>query len=391
MQVKDVFDIITELKPLEKTEQITLENALNRVLASDIIATKNLPSFDNSALDGYAFDFNEREIPLKVAGVVFAGDNNTYKLNKGETFKIMTGAAFPKGANSVVAVEDALFDEKGYLLVPKETKENNARKITGEELKKGQLILKSQTRLNAAHIMLLASQGIHKIKVFKKPKIALLCSGSEIKEPWQKAKEKEVYNSNASGVLALLSGYECEYLGALKDDKTNILATLKTAFKSHDFIITTGGASKGDADYMCENLLNLDFEPLFDKINFRPAKPTKLFKKDSKIALVLPGNPLSCFVACFLFALPIIKRLENDQNPLQPCFDAILASELTLNATRDNLVIGTYENGVFYPYNEGKFSPSQIMPLVRNNAIAVFEKGISHAEAKKIIKIFKIS
>lgn len=390
MQVNDVFNIINQLKPLEKTEQITLENAINRILATDILAKRSLPSFDNSALDGYAFDYAFRHLPLKVVGAVFAGDTNALSVKKGEAAKIMTGAAFPKGTNSVVAFEDALFDEKGFLLVPKNTKKNNAHKIAGEELKKGELILKKGSKLSPKELMLLASQGISQISVFSRPKIALFSTGSEVKEPWDEASIFEVYNSNMTAIKSLLAFYEYKYFGIIKDNKDEILNNIKNSLE-YDIIITTGGASKGEADFMQQIADELGFKAIFNSINFRPAKPTKLFSKDNKLLVVLPGNPLSAFVAAFLFALPIIKKLEGWQNPLQPSFDAILASELTLNATRDNLVIGTYENGIFYPYNEGKFSPSQIMPLVLNNAIAVIPAGTAELKAKKIIKIFKIS
>lgn len=389
MQVNDVFNIISALKGTEKTEILSLKNALNRVLACDIFATKDLPAFDNSALDGYAFNYDEKNLPLSIQGTIFAGDTSEYKLQKEHCFKIMTGAPFAKGSNSVVAIEDAVFDDLGRLLVPQNTKKDNARKLRGEELKSGDLALKKGTRLGAKEIMLLASQGINEIKVFTRPKIALICSGSEIKEPWEDANEKQIYNANASGILALLNDYECEYFGIIKDDKDEILDALKRALK-YDIIITTGGASKGDADYMEENIKSLGFETLFNGINFRPAKPTKLFKNGEILAHVLPGNPLSAYSACALFTLSILRAFENDENILPNAFYAPISQDLKLNSARDNLVIGSYKNAEFCPYNNAKFSPSQIMPLVLNDAISVFEAGISEVKAKNIIKFYKI-
>lgn len=389
MQVCDVFEIIKNLKFKPKKESLTLKNALNRVLAADIYATKDLPAFDNSALDGYAFDFKDKNEPLRVAGTIFAGNTKSYKLKEKTCYKIMTGAAFPSGANSVVAVEDAKFDENGALLVPQNIKENNARKFKGEEIKRGECILKAGTTLRACEIMLLASQGINKIKVYKKPKIALLSSGSEIKEPWQKASSKQIYNSNASGILALLNDFCVDYFGIIKDNEKELLKNLKKALK-YDIIITTGGASKGDADYMTKCLEKLDFKVLFSSINFRPAKPTKLYKKAKKLAIVLPGNPLSCFVSCYLFALPILRAFCGENKPLNPSYEASFKGEIKLNAIRDNLLIGRYENGEFEAFNGGKFSPSQITPLTKNNAFAVISAGISELKEKTLIKIYKI-
>ncbi len=389
MQVCDVFEIIQSMKFKAKKESLSLKNALNRVLADDIYATKDLPAFDNSALDGYAFDFEDINLPLKVAGTIFAGDTKNYKLKKQTCYKIMTGAAFASGANTVVAIEDAKFDENGALLAPKETKKDNARKIKGEEIKCGELILKAGTTLRACEIMLLASQGINKIKVYKKPKIALLSSGSEIKEPWQKASTKQIYNANASGILALLDDFEVDYFGIIKDNKKELLKNLKKALK-YDIIITTGGASKGDADYMTKCLEKLDFKALFSSINFRPAKPTKLYKSAKNLAIVLPGNPLSCFIACYLFALPILKKAMGCENALNPSFEASFKGQIKLNAIRDNLVIGRYENGEFEAFNGGKFSPSQISPLTKNNAFTIVSAGVSELKEKSLIKIYKI-
>ncbi|MDD7324108.1 MAG: molybdopterin molybdotransferase MoeA [Campylobacter lanienae] len=390
-QVSEVFKLISNLEFPRNTETISIFKAFGRVSSKDIFARRDLPLFDNSALDGYAFDFANKDEPLEIVGSVFAGDEPSFELRGKQCAKIMTGAKFPKGANSVVAFEDASFDERGFLLVPKNTKQDNARKLKGEEVKSGELLLKSGTKLGAKELMLLSAQGICQISVFKEPKIALLCLGSEIKEPWQSASQNQIYNANAAGIITLLSakGFACDYLGIIKDSKDTLALALQKALK-YDIIITTAGASKGEADYAKECLEAFEFSCLLDSINFRPSKPTKIFRRENKIAIALPGNPLSAYAACLLFVLPILRRFCGEQKCLNQSYEAVLSEDVKLNPTRDNLLIGKVENAVFSPYNAGKFSPSQIMPLVRNNAISVIPAGTAELKAKNLIKFYKI-
>ena len=129
---------------------------------------------------------------------------------------------------------------------------------------------------------------------------------------------------------------------------------------------------------------------MLDSINFRPSKPTKIFRRENKIAIALPGNPLSAYAACLLFVLPILRRFCGEQKCLNQSYEAVLSEDVKLNPTRDNLLIGKVKNAVFSPYNAGKFSPSQIMPLVRNNAISVIPAGTAELKAKNLIKFYKI-
>lgn len=390
-QVSEAFELISNLEFSRNTEIISIFKAFGKVVADDIYAKRDLPLFDNSALDGYAFDFAFKDKPLEIIGSVFAGVEPSFELSGAKCAKIMTGAKFPKGANSVVAFEDASFDERGFLLVPQNTKQDNARKLKGEEIKGGKLLLKASSKLGAKELMMLAAQGISQIKVFKQPKIALLCSGSEIKEPWQSASEHEIYNANAVGIITLLGsqGFDSEYFGIVKDSKEDLTLDLQKALKC-DILITTGGASKGEADYIKECLENLEFSCLLNSINFRPSKPTKLFKRQDKIAIALPGNPLSAYAACLLFVLPILRRFCGEQKCLNKSYEAVLSEDVKLNPLRDNLLIGKVENAVFSPYNDGKFSPSQIMPLALNNAVAVIPAGTAELKAKNLIKFYKI-
>ena len=220
--IKNLFETLEfikrEIKSIAQCELVSLENALGRVLAQNLSARKDLPAFDNSALDGYAFKFSDKNEPLSVKGTIFAGDKKDYKISTNECYKIMTGAKMPLGADTVLRVEEAEF--AGEKLIATRARQNDGRRIRGEELKAGVEFLRKGQILGAAQIMALASQGIYKVQVVRKIRISVFSSGNEIVEPWQKADENSIYNANALAINALLSSELCEvsYLGIIKDD-----------------------------------------------------------------------------------------------------------------------------------------------------------------------------
>lgn len=173
----------------DEFEFVSIQEAKNRVLFEDISANFDSPSFSNSALDGYVFAFKDKDEPLDIKGSIFAGDFKECELGKHEAYKIMTGAKIPKNADTVLMIEDELIKD-GKLIVKKDIKAFNAVRIRGEEFKKGEILLKKGEILNSAHIALLASQGISKLKVAKKLNIAVFSSGNEVIEPSQKKKRR---------------------------------------------------------------------------------------------------------------------------------------------------------------------------------------------------------
>lgn len=383
---KNLFETLefikSEIKSIAQCELVSLENALGRVLAQNLSARKDLPAFDNSALDGYAFKFSDKNEPLSVKGTIFAGDKKDYEINKGECYKIMTGAKMPLGADTVLRVEDAEF--AGEKLIAARARQNDGRRIRGEELKAGVEFLRKGQILGAAQIMALASQGIYKVQVARKIRVSVFSSGNEIVEPWQKADENSIYNANALAINALLSNELCEvsYLGIIKDD---LGATKEALSKScADLLITSGGASVGDADFMDEALRDLGFLPLFDGIIMRPAKPTKLYKKGEKFVFILPGNPLSAFLSCFLLGKALVCLLSGASFEFD-FVEAEFKGNLKLKNERNNLILGTL-NGNSFVANEnlGVMKPFYATHLL----ISEFSKSeFKDGEEIKVLKI----
>jgi len=204
----------------QETKIVMIDDALGKVLAEDLFVQKNLPSFDNSAMDGYAFRAEDAGKRLKVQRSIFAGETPEPTLKEGECYKIMTGAQVPSDADTIAPFEkcDEVTDEA--ITTPSDIAKGANLRKKGEETRVGDLLFSKGTLLGYAEIALLAAQGITAVKVVLPLKIAVVSSGNEIKEPWERASEDEIYNANAFGITALLRsfGFDAVYVGSIPDD-----------------------------------------------------------------------------------------------------------------------------------------------------------------------------
>lgn len=365
-------------------EFVSLERATGKILAQDVVAVKNLPSFDNAAMDGYALKFDDFNEPLSVAATVLAGDEAEIALKKGECVKIMTGAKMPTNADTVVPFEDAILQD-GKLSPQSKVKKFNALRYKGEEVKAGEILLKKGEILTPARVMMLAAQGIYCVCVERRLRIGIFSSGDEVVEPWQNASEEQIYNANGAGIASLLQsfGFASSYAGIIKDDLESTTHGLESA--EFDVIITSGGASKGEADFMKTALLNLGFSELFDGVNIRPGRPSKAFIKDKKIVFILPGNPMAAFLMCFLLVVPFLKGAQLEK------FDAVLSQDVKIKSGRQNIVLGSFYESKFCVTDNNKFGSGMITPLIKSNAVLVTSESLDELKAGEIVKILKFS
>ena len=233
--------------------------------------------------------------------------------------------------------------------------------------------------------MMLAAQGIYCVCVAREPKIGIFSSGDEVVEPWQNAGQGQIYNANAAGIASLLQsfGFASSYAGIVKDDLESTMRTLEDA--KFDVIITSGGASKGEADFMKTALLNLGFSELLDGVNIRPGRPSKVFIKGKKIVFILPGNPMSAFLMCFLLVVPFLKGAQFEK------FGAVLNQDVKIKSGRQNIVFGSFADGKFNVTDDNKFGSGMIMPLIKSNAILITSESDSALKAGEIVKFLRIS
>ena len=334
------------LKPTDQKETIHIKDALNRIVAEPIIATMNVPNHDNSAMDGYAMNLDllpdHGPFKLKVTGKLFAG--NPLEGNLEGALRIMTGATIPYGLNAVIPQEHVELNEGVITFQTKPQANQNIRRA-GEDIKTGQTILKNGRSIEPCDLGLLASLGIDSIKVYRKIKVAFFSTGDEIISLGNPLLPGQVYDSNRYSLIGLLKRLDVETfdLGVIPDDKKIIEDTLKKASDIADIVITTGGVSVGEADYM-KDILKKIGEILFWKISMKPGKPLAYGKIGQFHYFGLPGNPVSTMVTFYQFVREAVLTLSG-QTPVPkiPIIKAKLLGPLKKIPGRTEFQRGAYE------------------------------------------------
>ena len=385
VKVEEALDIIYKKVTNKTIKLLPIESVLGYVLAQNIVAEHNLPPYDNSAMDGYAVKLEDSGKCVEVKHTIFAGDNSTEILESGYGIKIMTGAKIPQGCECIVPIEDTNGCDDGVKL-PDNLKDSKHIRFCGEDIKKGEALLKRGERLNAHQITILASQGISHIKVYKKPLVTVFASGSELKMHFENVKEYQLYNTNTPTLLsrALELGCEVNFLGTAEDTLEDLKTHVKGALDS-DFIITSGGVSVGDADYTKEAFGAFGYDIYFDKIEIKPGKPTTFGQIGDTFVLNLPGNPLAAALNFELFGQSIILALSGDSSKYIGCIKAKIKDDFKLKGGRRTLVPGYFDGEFFTPCS--KFAPGMVSPLANSNSYIMISENCSFVKQNSIINI----
>jgi molybdopterin molybdotransferase len=284
-------------------------------VAEDITCPVDSPPFDNSAMDGYAFRFSDHELnkEILVIGELAAGANYRKALLAGEATRIFTGAMIPEGADTVVMQEKInLAGTRLMIQDPQLKKGANIRKA-GSQNHKGDTAILKGTKINAATIGFLASMGFSKIKVYDKPRVAIIITGDELMDAGQDLIPGHIYESNAATLKpALISlGVHSILYARMPDDEMKITEAIRTMIPLSDMILVSGGISVGDYDFTARALANNGVNTIFYKVKQKPGKPVLFGKKDDKVFFALPGNPASVMNCFYNFVLPAINRMQN--------------------------------------------------------------------------------
>ena len=301
------------ITPISDIEKVPVRVALGRVLAQEIVPGINVPSHDNSAMDGYAVRFADIEEPLTEIGTALAGKPFSGTVGAGQCVRIMTGAVMPAGADTVVIQEVVKRDGTRITVPPGQKRAQNVR-YAGEDLKIGVPVLTPGKYLRPAELGLISSLGLGEVQVRRKVRVAFFSTGDELASIGTKLKEGEVYDSNRytlHGMLARL-GVEIEDLGVVRDDPQALEAALHKAAKA-DAIITTGGVSVGEADFIKQLMAKLG-EVLFWKIAMRPGRPMAFGRIGNAYLFGLPGNPVAVMVTFYQFVRDALLHLSGRQD-----------------------------------------------------------------------------
>ena len=315
---------------IKDQEVVQIREALGRILAQDIVPRINVPAHDNSAMDGYAVRFSDlqQNSPLREIGTALAGKPFSGKLAAGECVRIMTGAVMPAGADTVVIQEVVKKDGERVTIPPGQKQAQNVR-YAGEDLKVGVAVLRSGKFLTPADIGLIASLGIGKVKVKRRLRVALFATGDELASIGRKLKAGEVYDSNRYTLYGMLSrlGVEIIDMGVVRDDPKQLEKAFRQAARKADVVITTGGVSVGEADFVKQLMAKLG-EVLFWKIAMRPGRPMAFGRIGSAFLFGLPGNPVAVMVTFYQFVRDALIHLSGRRDAPLPLLKAAAAENL---------------------------------------------------------------
>ena len=388
------------LMPVIETENIKTMQALGRVLATDIISPSNVPNHNNSAMDGFAFKFSANLKTLNIIGTAFAGNAFAGVVKAGECVKIMTGAVIPAGADTVMMQERIAVKSDRITLLDEPKLGANVRKA-GEDLRIGQTVLASGHILKPADLGLIASLGVGEVSVFRKLKVAFFSTGDELVSVGKKLEEGQIYDSNRYTLFGMLSrlGVLVSDLGVVPDDPIQLEKTLLKAASEHDVVITSGGVSVGEADYM-KALLAKHGQVLFWKINMKPGRPLAYGKISSygKVGLNenkqahyfgLPGNPVSAMVTFYQFVQPALQALSGAAARAMPFFNVECTESIKKATGRTE-----FQRGILFESNGTwmvKPLPNQgsgvLSSMSAANCFIVLDETIGNCEAGTMVKV----
>jgi molybdopterin molybdotransferase len=359
--------ILDEVDVLEE-ETVPILETLGQVLAQDIKSDINVPPLDNSAMDGYAVRAADtagadEKTPryLNVIDTVLAGSISQKEVVPGTAVRIMTGAPVPKGADSVVQFEhtdDARTRDTGQpaarVGIMEEARPGLNIRKAGENIARGAIAVRKGTVIRPSEIGLMASLGYEKVKVIRRPVVAVLSTGNELVEIGDPLPEGKIYDSNAYSIASLVKRYGCvpKMLGIARDDEAELVGKLQQA-QDADMVLTTGGVSMGDYD-MVKDILARDGKMVFWKVRVKPGKPLAFGKIKGRNKIIphlgLPGNAVSCMVSFELFVRPALLKMMGKKNIAKPIVEVILEDTVKNNAGRriyDRAIIEK-RNGHYY-------------------------------------------
>ena len=403
------------------TESVPLRNSLERVLAQDLLSPANVPNYDNSAMDGYAFHADDIKIEtpttLKTIGTAFAGKAFEGEISRGECVRIMTGGMLPKGADSVIAQERVAVNADNISFSDTPKRGMNVR-YAGEDLTQGQTVLRTGHLMRAADLGLVASLGIGEVSVYRKLKVAFFSTGDELASIGTALKTGQVYDSNRYSLHGMLSQLNVEIidLGAIPDDPSLLESTLLNAANVADVVITSGGVSVGEADYM-KQLLAQHGEVLFWKIAMKPGRPLAFGKINRTTAeklnsfdpvneklngfsqthfsqahyFGLPGNPVAVMVTFYQFVREALLVLMGQPNPpALPSFQVICTEPIKKMAGRTE-----FQRGILFADNNGNW---QVKPtgaqgsailssMSLANCFIILDEHVGNLEAGAMVRV----
>ena len=376
------------------TEVVTIEEATGRVLAEDIISQEDIPSCATSAMDGYAVKVNP-EAPQKefrIIGRILAGDTPSFTLKENEACYVATGAFLPQGANAVVRVEDA--EVEGDILKPR-TPPRTGDYINppASEIRCGERVLPRGEELDYRKVGLLARLGIYQVRVFSRPRVAIVATGSEIREPFCTDKGA-IRNVNSIILKSMLKRYtQVSYMGIVEDNPEGIAETLNMCLERYDAVVTTGGVSVGKADYIKKALSMIEVDVKFEYTNIKPGRPLCFGTKNGKLFFGLPGYPSAMLVNALEFLVPALRKMQGYSKPDNTYFKVIAGEDFKSRKGKVYFIRANFkhENGRIIAYSAGSQLTSNYLTSAICQGFVIVEAEREIARKGEILEALRVA
>jgi molybdopterin molybdotransferase len=400
--VNDAIQIVLQHTPKLEFEAAALGEAMGRILAEDIVADSDLPPFDRAQMDGYAVraaDVAGVPARLRIVGESAAGAGWHHEMKAGEAVRIMTGAPVPVGADAVQQVELTRESDDGAvveILEPVQAGRSIVKRAA--EIKAGETVLRAGEDINPAMIATLASFGYSQVKVGRRPRVAVMATGSELVDVDQKPGRDQIRDSNNYTIAAYasLAGAIVEPRsgpGLAGDDTEELKKQIKQAAANSDVLITSGGVSMGVYDFMKTALKELGAEIFFERVALRPGKPTVFARLGNTLIFGLPGNPVSVTVTFNLFARAALRKMQGAKQPGLVAETAVLARAVKGSVDRESYlpaILRTDEQGILLAEPLKWGGSSDFVAFARATALINVPAGVRMIETRSLVKIVRL-
>ncbi|EGQ8471588.1 TPA: bifunctional molybdopterin-guanine dinucleotide biosynthesis adaptor protein MobB/molybdopterin molybdotransferase MoeA [Vibrio alginolyticus] len=387
--------ILSLVNAVSEIEACRIENAYGRVLAEHIVSPVNVPQYTNSAMDGYAIrsDDVDRD-SYQVVAEVMAGHAYDQPLEVGQAVKIMTGAPTPRNGDTVVMREQAIQEGDRVTFNGANIKAGQNVRQAGEDLAIGSDVFTAGTRLASPEMGMIASLGFGEANVFRKLKVAVFSTGDEVQAPGTEQKANSIYDSNRFTIMGMLEKFGCEILdfGILEDNEQLMIEALENASAQADVVMTSGGVSVGDADYIklaLDKLGQIDFW----RINMRPGRPLAFGQINNKPFFGLPGNPVAVMVSFINFVEPALRKMQGEQGWKPLKVNAIATENLRSRQGRTEFSRGVYEldaTGRLTVRTTGKQGSGILRSMSEANCLIEISPAIDTVKAGESVTIIPL-
>ncbi|QYK12803.1 bifunctional molybdopterin-guanine dinucleotide biosynthesis adaptor protein MobB/molybdopterin molybdotransferase MoeA [Shewanella rhizosphaerae] len=367
--------ILSYVTPVSTSEEVAIDDSTDRVLAEDAISPVDVPQHTNSAMDGFAFAYSDPMLDsYTLVGDVMAGHSYQGTLNPGEAVRIMTGAPMPDGADTVQMKEMAE-DRGDSVSFQGNISLGQHVRQAGEDIAKDHTALSAGHRLKAAHQGMLASLGFGKLPVYRRPKVAVFSTGDEVCQPGEPLKPNCIYDSNRFTIKSMVKQLGCEVidLGILEDNESALVDALQGAAQQADVVISSGGVSVGDADFIKLALAKVG-QINFWRINMRPGRPLAFGQIGDSLFFGLPGNPVAVMVSFMQFVQPALRKLAGEQEWAPTLVPAIADCTLRSRTGRTEFTRGVYHlgpDGRLHVTSTGAQGSGMLSSMVKGNCLIV--------------------